>query len=142
MFFKIAACGVAFVSNDVDFWTGSTSVEREMLRLGVYLTEYQLVKQRIGVILYEFFLNTDVFIEFFAYASVNGISFTFSCFELSIMGPSFSEHPPQKQTEKRTSRRIIFISILCLSYSIINNYFQYTLNVCVDTLFSIGGNSI
>ena len=52
MFFKIAVCGVAFVSNDVDFWTGSTSVERETLRLGVYLTDYQLVKQRIGVILY------------------------------------------------------------------------------------------
>ena len=50
MFFKIAVCGVAFVSNDVVFWTGSTSVERETLRLGVYLTEYQLVKQRIGVI--------------------------------------------------------------------------------------------
>ena len=50
MFFKIAVCGVAFVSNDVDFWTGSTSVERETLQLGVYLTEYQLVKQRIGVI--------------------------------------------------------------------------------------------
>ena len=53
MFFKIAVCGVAFVSNDVDFWTGSTSVERETLRLGVYLIEYQLVKQRIGVIPYE-----------------------------------------------------------------------------------------
>ena len=51
MFFKIAVCGVAFVSNDVDFWTGSTSVERETLRLGVYLIEYQLVKQHIGVIL-------------------------------------------------------------------------------------------
>ena len=53
MFFKIAVCGVAFVSNDVDFWTGSTSVERETLRLGVYLIEYQLVKQHIGVILQE-----------------------------------------------------------------------------------------
>ena len=50
MFFKIACGGVAFVSNVGDFWAGSTSVERETLRLGVYLTEYQLVKQRIGVI--------------------------------------------------------------------------------------------
>lgn len=53
MFFKIAVCGVAFVSNVGDFWAGSTSVERETLRLGVYLTEYQLVKQRIGVIPWE-----------------------------------------------------------------------------------------
>jgi hypothetical protein len=53
MFFKIAVCSVAFVSNVGDFWTGSTSVERERLRLGVYLTDYQLVKQRIGVILQE-----------------------------------------------------------------------------------------
>ena len=50
MFFKIACGGVAFVSDDVDFWPGSTSVERETLRLGVYLIEYQLVKQHIGVI--------------------------------------------------------------------------------------------
>ena len=50
MFFKIAVCGVAFVSNVGDFWAGSTSVERETLRLGVYLIEYQLVKQHIGVI--------------------------------------------------------------------------------------------
>ncbi len=52
MFFKIACGGVAFVSNVGDFWAGSTSVERETLRLGVYLTEYQLVRQRIGVIPY------------------------------------------------------------------------------------------
>ena len=50
MFFKIACGGVAFVSNVGDFWAGSTSVERETLRLGVYLTEYQLVRQRIEVI--------------------------------------------------------------------------------------------
>ena len=50
MFFKIACGGVAFVSNVGEFWAGSTSVEREAIRQGVYLTEYQLVKQRIGVI--------------------------------------------------------------------------------------------
>jgi len=50
MFFKIACGGVAFVSNVGDFWAGSTSVEREAIRQGIYLTEYQLVKQRIGVI--------------------------------------------------------------------------------------------
>jgi len=50
MFFKMAVCGVAFVSNVGDFWAGSTSVEREAIRQGIYLTEYQLVKQRIGVI--------------------------------------------------------------------------------------------
>ena len=50
----MAVCGVAFVSNVGDFWAGSTSVERETLRLGVYLTEYQLVKRRIGVIHVEY----------------------------------------------------------------------------------------
>ena len=50
MFFKIACGGVAFVSNVGDFWAGSTSVEQEAIRKRVYLTEYQLVKRRIGVI--------------------------------------------------------------------------------------------
>ena len=50
MFFKIVACGVAFVSNVGEFGAGSTSVEREATQQGVYLTDYQLVKQRIGAI--------------------------------------------------------------------------------------------